>query len=61
MYSRHSATQFTSRAASACKFTYKISKIIVEHTCEGKSKDKSIGYADNQQHYDGCLVNYFVN
>ena len=20
-------------------------------------KDKSIGFADNQQHYDGCLVN----
>jgi hypothetical protein len=24
-------------------------------------KDKSIGFADNQQHYDGCLVNCFVN
>jgi hypothetical protein len=32
-------------------------QIIGEHTCEGKSKDKSIGFADNQQHYDGCIVN----
>jgi hypothetical protein len=36
---------------------YKISKIIGEHTCEGKSKDKSIGWADNLQQYYGCFVN----
>jgi hypothetical protein len=52
MYSRHSATQFT-----YCKLPYVIHQIIGEHTCEGKSKDKSIGFADNQQHYDSCLVN----
>jgi hypothetical protein len=39
---------------------YKISKIIGEHTCEGKSKDKSIGWADNLQQYYGCLVNFPV-
>jgi hypothetical protein len=50
-----------SRASMESNSTLQNIKIIGEHTCEGKSKDKSIGFADNQQHYDGCLVNCFVN
>jgi hypothetical protein len=36
---------------------YGIHQIIGEYTCEGKSKDKSIGFADFSR-YDDCLVNY---
>jgi hypothetical protein len=58
MCSQHSTTQFTSRAASACKLPYEISKILGEHTCENRSKNKGIGFAEFS-HYGDYIVNSF--